>query len=450
MSKLPVVVVGDGASGVLAVTGLVRRGVGPVLMIGSGRTPGTGLAYRTIEPVHLLNSRADCMSVRTDRPNDFVSWCRTTGTAVRGSDFVARRRYGAYLAERLGQLGDRGEVSARSGRVVRVQPDGDEAVVSLADGSTVRARAVVLATGHDAPATPPVPGLAGAPWYAADPWRTGVLDAATRAGSVLLLGTGLTAVDIALAVHRHRPDATVHAVSRHGLVPANHLPDPPAESAMSARLAVTTTRHLLGHVRHAVAAGADWRALVDELRVQADDIWGRLPHSERQRFLRHVNRYWQVHRHRMAPPVAQAIGHLRETGALRVTAGRPERIEAERSGAAMTVRVGDRQQVLHARMVVNCTGPGRWVAGPDPLAVSLRAAGLVRLDRLGLGLACDEYGRLLDRTGRPTDWLWALGPLRLGTSIETTAVPEIRGQADIIARALAGEVGDALDWTATA
>jgi uncharacterized NAD(P)/FAD-binding protein YdhS len=438
MRKLPVVVVGDGASGVLAVTGLVYRGVGPVLMIGAGRVPGTGLAYRTTEPIHLLNSRASCMSVRADRPNDFTAWSRTTGNAVHGDAFAPRRRYGAYLVDRLQQAADRGDVSWRSDRVVEVTPDPDGPTVRLAGGETLRARAVVLATGHGAPKTPPVPGLTDAPWYAADPWGDGVLEAAARAGSVLLLGTGLTAVDVALAVHRHRPDATIHAVSRHGLLPATHLPDPPADPP-EGQFEPATTRQLLGQVRRAVAGGADWRALADGLRVQAEDIWGRLPLVERQRFLRHVDRYWQVHRHRMAPPVARAIALLRDTGALRVTAGRPERADTERSGAALTVRVGDRRRTFRARMVVNCTGPGRWATGPDPLATALRAAGLARTDSLGLGLACDPGGRLLDRTGRSVDWLWALGPLRLGSCMETTAVPEIRGQVDMLARALAGE-----------
>ena len=417
---LPIVVVGDGASGVLAAVGLADRGIGPVLMIGSSPEPGAGVAYRTCEPFHLLNSRAATMSVRESAPDDFVTWCAATGRPVPPTAFAPRRRYRGYLAARL----DHTDVTVRPGRVVAVSPDGPH--VLLADGGRVGARAVVLAPGHGSPVTPPVPGLAG-PRYVDDPWRDGALETVLRHESVLLLGTGLTAVDVALAIGRHRPDATVHAVSRHGLLPTGHLPDPPA--AAEPPHPCGSTRDLLAAVRRACQAGADWRGLVESLRAQANGIWATLSLPERQRFLRHVDRYWQVHRHRMAPPVAHAVATMRSTGALRVSAGRPERVSAERSGLAVTVR----RRTVRCGVVVNCTGPGRWATGRDPLAVALRDAGLARLDSLGLGLACDEQGRLIDRYGRPLDWLWTLGPPRLGDRAETTAVPEIRAQASVLA-----------------
>jgi uncharacterized NAD(P)/FAD-binding protein YdhS len=42
--------------------------------------------------------------------------------------------------------------------------------------------------------------------------------------------------------------------------------------------------------------------------------------------------------------------------------------------------------------------------------------------------------RLLDRAGQASDTLWAIGPLRRGALLETTAIPEIREQAAALAR----------------
>ncbi|GIL29645.1 FAD/NAD(P)-binding protein [Actinocatenispora comari] len=420
---LPVVVVGDGASATLATVALTRRGIGPVLLIGSGATPGAGLAYRTTEPLHLLNSRAATMSADSTRPTGLIDWCRAVGRPIGPSGFLPRRRYGRYLAATLDATGYHDLVP---GRAVAVRHTGDQVEITLGDGRRIAGRAAVLATGHDAPA-PPLPGPWDHPRASLDPWRPGALDRAATADRVLLVGTGLTAVDAALAIHRRHPDARIVAISRHGLLPTAHR----AEPAPPVRLdrVPRGLPDLLAAVRAAIAAGADWRAVVDGLRCDADRIWATLPPPARRRFIAHVDRYWQVHRHRMAPPVARAVTGLRESGALTVLAGRLDRFGPSGDGL---VAVTDRGRELPCGALLNCTGPGRWATGTDPLAASVRSAGLARLDDTGVGLCCDPAGRTT-----PSSPLFVLGPPRLGGSWETTAIPEIRAQADAIADALA-------------
>jgi uncharacterized NAD(P)/FAD-binding protein YdhS len=80
--------------------------------------------------------------------------------------------------------------------------------------------------------------------------------------------------------------------------------------------------------------------------------------------------------------------------------------------------------------LVNCTGTDpNLVRRGGPLLEALAAHGLARPGPIGTGLATDHRGRALDLHGRPSDWLWAIGPLRQGDLLESTAVPEIRVQA---------------------
>lgn len=420
----PVIVIGDGASGVLAALALARHGVGPVVVVGDGPCPGAGLAYRTTEPYHLLNSRACEMSALADVPDDLLRWCGSTDRPVHPAAFLPRRRYGGYLADRFRTISCTDRIA---GRVVALRADRDAVEVRLADGRVLPGRAAVLAVGHGAPAVPRVPGLPACPDLVRDPWRPGAVRRAAAARSVLLIGTGLTAVDAALTVHRRHPDARIHAVSRHGLLPGTH-PTEPVEPVWLSRLPATA-RGLLGVVRRAVAAGADWRGVVDGLRRDANRIWAALPAAERRRFVAHVDRYWQVHRHRMAPPVADAVATMRGSGALTVLAGRLARVAPVAGGVAVTLADGRR---IHCAALVNCTGPGRWGTGTDPLAQSVRASGLARLDETATGLRCDARGR--PESAVP---VFALGPPRLGDLWETTAIPEIRAQADTVARAVA-------------
>jgi uncharacterized NAD(P)/FAD-binding protein YdhS len=210
----------------------------------------------------------------------------------------------------------------------------------------------------------------------------------------------------------------------------------------------------------AAALGHDWRTVVDGLRPRTQALWSALPEAERARLHRHALRYWEVHRHRVAPQIGERVDGLRRAGRLQITAGRVVSVMATSGGVAVTVRPrGGRAAgtalpeavTLDAGVVIRCTGPREQLdAVGDPLLDGLFTGGDVRPGPLGLGLAVDDDGRLLDRAGDPSDTLWALGPLRRGALLETTSIPEIREQAAALARilpaaAVAVEVGYALE-----
>ena len=256
---------------------------------------------------------------------------------------------------------------------------------------------------------------------------------------MLLLGTGLTAVDVVLALHEQGHTGPVHAISRHGLVPEVHAvlkpPSAPVEE-LAERVMSDRARELVGLSRHAVREagelGADWRQVIDVLRGKAQEIWLGLNDEERARFRRHAERYWNVHRHRMAPEVGSQLDRLRDAGAFTVHSGQVVSVHAHDDELKLEVKLPNAKRSLRWRAdwVVNCTGPDPDVfSGGHPLLKRLRSGGLVQPGPLGMGLATDLNGRALDFAGDPANWLWALGSLRQGQLFESTAVPEIRAQA---------------------
>lgn len=391
MMSSVIVVIGAGLSGVMAARELLRADFDVVLIDPAAR-PGRGLAYGTAAPWHLLNSPASTMSVDPDDPDQFRRWC-----AARHIDdtFVPRATYGEYLSETLRTAP--GDLTVQRGRVVRVFENARGYSVLLADNVVINADRVVLALGN-VPSRYPGADVQ-------DPWAPGALDALPP-GDVLLIGTGLTAVDVALTLSRQ--GRRVHAYSRHGLVPQRHATheamtlDPPAGRTLTA---------LMRGIR-VLASIYPWRAVMDALRPHWNELWARLGEADRERFLRHVARYWEVHRHRMAPSVRP-----------------PFTVVATPEG--------------NYAAVVNCTGPGRLVES-SPLVRSLIAEGLARPGPFGLGLDVSTDGALLDRAGSPGG-LYTLGPSRRGVLWETTAAPEIRAQA----RALAAHLGTARSTAAS-
>jgi uncharacterized NAD(P)/FAD-binding protein YdhS len=426
MGRTSTLVVGGGCSGVLAAVALLRDGMDQVTILEPGAALGRGVAYGTAAAVHVLNSRADTMSGDPGDPHDFVEWTRQEPQPVNPDGFAGRRAYGRYLQDLMDEAAERnpGRFAHLRTQAVAVQID-DQVRVATASGRSLRADRVVLAIGHGAP-TPPsqlAATLTGNPRYVADPWRPGVLETVPLDAPVLLLGTGLTAVDVALVLAARGLGAPIHAVSRHGLLPLAHTvedrPARPTELPDRADLRTLTRR-----LRLAAEGREDWRGLVDAARPRVNDWWAALTVEDRRRFLRHLWRYWEVHRHRMAPSVAVLVRGMLADGALRVSAATLTDVTDDGTGLVATAASGARWRVA---TVINCTGPGS--AARTPLGHRLLADGLARPDPLGLGLEVDAGGHLVSRSGEAQRRVVVIGPPRRGQWWETTAVPEIRAQA---------------------
>ena len=187
----------------------------------------------------------------------------------------------------------------------------------------------------------------------------------------------------------------------------------------------------------AAAYPGDWQDVVDALRPQIPWLWERLPEPDKRLFLRHVSRYWEVHRHRVPPQTARRIAALTSAGRLTVHRGQVAAVSEERDGVRVRIDHGGSATELVVGCLVNCTGAGPDVTvTADPLPRQLLDSGLARPDPLRLGLDADARGALRDAGGTAASDIVTLGPLLRGRRYETTAIPEIRDQAAAIARHL--------------
>jgi len=448
-----VLIVGAGFSGVacaIQMLGLAGRQPVRVLLLNRSGRLARGMAYGTQSPQHLLNVAAANMSVLPEDPDHFVHYAGMRDSRVTGSSFIARSVYGDYLEWALRQAQDNAprhsSLDCISGSVSKLRAmRGGGLAAELEDGRCIEADRVVLAFGH-LPAPQPEVGqgrLAGSARYVKDPWRGDLLSKIGPHDPVLLLGTGLTAVDIALQLLRRNPSQRVHALSRHGLLPQPYKP-PSGHLAGRTLLrdetpTVRAAMHaFMGQVERLEDMGLDWHDALAALRHQTAGIWQAWPAAERRRFLRHVRPYWDVHRHQLPPTVQQELSAALEQGALRVSAGRVMGMRDEAELAVLDVRPrGSKASIeLRAAWVVNCTGscasPRRAAV---PLVQQLLADGLMHADALGLGVETGADCAVLGANGQPTPGLYYIGPWLRAGFWEATAVPELRQFAAAIARA---------------
>ncbi len=305
-----VLVVGGGAGGVVTVAALLRQAERDrtdvdVTIVERSAVIGPGLAYGTREPHHLLNNYAARMSALEDDPLHLVRWCRSQGMAVSGETFVSRETYGRYLAALLDDVAvpSGSRLTRLRDEVVDVTDAGTEYLATTASGAVLTADVVVLALGNPPPRRPR--GIrVDDDRFAANPWDPALLDRVGPEDRVLLVGTGLTTVDVAAQIAAARPGVRITATSRHGLLPLRHALVAPG-LAPSFDGDIRSLRGVLGEVRRCLAEGSDWRCLVESVKAIGNDVWRSLSFEDKEQFTRHVSRYWEISRHRMAPAMGR-------------------------------------------------------------------------------------------------------------------------------------------------
>ncbi|MDX6233157.1 MAG: hypothetical protein QOH68_2161, partial [Nocardioidaceae bacterium] len=449
-------IVGAGAAGTLVAIHLLRelRGsntAADVVLIDPAEA-GRGVAYSTIDERHLLNVAVGRMSALPDDPEHLLEWARCQPDQALSDatpdDFLPRRSYGAYLRDTLDhEIADSGRARLlrRRERAVALEPGAPTTPhphhkVSLADGTSVVVDHVVLAPGVLPPGTGwAPPSLLTSDRFVADPWAPGALAAIDDDGDVLLVGTGLTMVDVAMTLARD--GRVLHAVSRRGRLPKAHGPRrlaavEPTDLPVDLDLA-TLRRVVLDHIRTTARTHGDWRPAMDGMRPHTARLWSMLCDECRREFLRTDALLWDTHRHRMPRVTAASIGRMRAEGALTVAAAHVVAVDDVAGALLVRLSDGTSRRVAH---VVNCTGPQPDLArSRDPLLTSLLAAGHACAGPLGMGLATDIEGRVCAADGAVGD-VWTLGALRRGELWESSAIPEIRSQAAAVAKAIAAQV----------
>jgi uncharacterized NAD(P)/FAD-binding protein YdhS len=415
-----IAIVGGGASGLLVALNLARKSQDSlhITIVEPRNVLGEGIAYSTQDEGHVLNVPAGRMSAFMDHPEHFMQWI-----GCDKNTFAPRRAYARYLQETLQSL-DLSKINLRhiQDKAISVAQEGAEWKVVVAGGEELFANAVVLAIGHGESFQ--IPGVGKdltSKRYLADPWR---LTVSAVDGHLIGIGTGLTFIDHALTHIRRNSTNTVTGISRNGLIPEAHL----AHRADPLEVP-SIARENPEEMRRFIEEADDWRAAQDGIRHQLPDIWHRWSEQMKASFLDHDLRWWNVHRHRLAPEIAEEVRLAIDSGRIRVVKSGVSGVKEIDDGITVELSTGES---LRGDALVNCLG--YRVAGEESLIETLIASGLAQEGPLGLGVKTD-YPRfnLLDGNGRPQENVFVIGPVLFGERFETTAIPELREQADLIA-----------------
>ena len=418
-----VLIVGGGASGLLVAVNLLRKSDDcEVTIIEPNEKLGLGVAYSTLDPDHLLNVPAGRMSGLVEEPKSLCDWA-----GVGENDFISRQQYGKYLEFLLArEIKDSKRFKHVQSRAVDVNESTAEITCKLENGEEVRGDALVLALGNSESIVPTsFDGLPRSKRVVRDVWREGL---ATEFDSVAVIGTGLTFYDIALSILRDRPNAKVHGISRNGLLPLPHLRHraPALDVPDSARKSAKGIRDYL------TGMGEKWREAQDGIRHDLQEIWANFPDAEKKSFINEHFRWWNSLRHRSAPEIDERISEALANGKIVIHKAGVNSIESQGEVLKIELTTGG---ALTVGQVVNCCGNQFFAT--QPLIETLVQKGVLARGPLDFGIACDvKTLAIKDNNGKVNKRIFGIGPILVGELLETTAIPEIKSEAELVAREL--------------
>lgn len=288
-------VIGGGVAGTAAFIALVRRAAAAEIDIVDPLPPGACQAFATTEPALLCNTSIDLMSLVPGLPDDFLAYLRGRGIPAIRDDVAprscfadyARDRYRAY-AELAGRIGIAHRRVGRRAVAVRRSVAGGYRVI-LDDGHELAAEDVIIALGWGAPVVPElVREHVGRELLFTSPFpERAMLGGLPPAARVLVIGTGLSAIDTALLLcaRGHQvlmasPSGDLPAVRTRTIRSAARLVEPadlagldPMDPCLDRRMAAIVARAARRIGPHRLAnqvAVADSGDRVERLRAETD------------------------------------------------------------------------------------------------------------------------------------------------------------------------------------
>lgn len=441
-----VVIIGGGYTGAIIAKLMVERGlrdIEEVTVFEPREQLGCGLAYDVQNIDVRLNVAAHRMRAIPGSPTAFLDWLQTSGTltvdpeAVTPEGIFARRSdFGRFMQAQLAPHLDSGAIRHLRQTVRSVDRQNEHWRITDSSGTAILADILIIATGHPPLSRPPVidnldPVTAS---HIADVFAPDVFDGIGKSDPILILGSGLTALDALSRLDALGHNGQITLLSRSGLMPRPHAGGGFSPFGDFRGADLTSARKLLAKVRATIAdaeiQGIPWQSVFDALRQDAQELWQGLPMPERQKFLRRLRRWYDVHRYRMPPQATHALEKSLDTG--RLTAERGTLASITRDGQSLLAAIETRAGItkVRCRHILMATGPDfRDYAANQRFLLDMHRDGFIQSDPLGLGLACDTAGRALTVTGTPNTSVFIGGPPARAAYGELTGVPEIATQS---------------------
>ena len=431
-----VAIIGDGFAAAVLVTHLLRRGISSsaITVIGAG-VLGKGNAYSCNNPFFRLNVREDLPIIFADDPLHFSRWAQThindPEARTKAGYFYRRQDFGRYVSELVACEAKSGQIKQIKARVLGLSGSESSWSLELDSHSAVSAKQVIIATGNPPPVWPcavsntsPVLSTSR---LIENPWIGHGLDGIETQESIILLGGGLTALDVINSLVEHKHLGMIYIISPRSVLP-------PAQANWQRKVQpqwpqnltpARFVRFMRNYLPSASTTSPEWQSAWEELRPNINTIWQQFSPSQKRSLFKRLGWLWNLYRFRASPQTICTYEKLRSKNQIQFVLGRAKEIRRSESKVKALLLNGIE---VEGDRIINCTG-----VGYDPLLNRLIKDQLAIRDPLGHAVAVDENFRVLNLSCKRWNSLWMIGPGTMGSLGDVIAASTIAKQAEQLA-----------------
>lgn len=453
-------IIGGGFSGSMLTTQLIKKTKSPleIFIFDKKENFAKGVAFNPYSDHHLLNVRTKGMSAFPDQPNHFLDWVCTelnydeTLRNLVSESFMPRKLYGNYLQQIWQEVLEDAKtkgilVNQIHEYVTDLVPSDAEISIKTQSGKNYTTNFVVLATGNELPRNPRIPNMAfyQNATYFQNPWS---VDSVTQTKSdlpVLIIGNGLTMVDTVFGLLENGYKGKIISISPNGFNILSHKSSHYTYTALTNEIESKTTlyeifKNVHQHIKKVRQLGVTAEPVIDSLRPHTQKIWQSLSIGEKKIFMARLRHLWGVARHRLPIESYDKIQKLRLDGNLQIISGKLHDIHQNQKfiEVAYFDKKLNQENRINVSRVINCTGPESDIQFMnDNVLKNCLEKNILFQDECRLGIKTNvETFQILKPDNSFHANLFTIGSWLKGELWESTAVPELRVQADLLANRL--------------
>lgn len=461
MNTPVIAIVGGGFCGTSLAINFSRHVNKPlrVLVFNCHYPTANGIAYSTDNMIHLLNVPAGRMSLFTDEPDHFIKWVLSKPEYAQwhtndiAKKFLPRKIYGMYVKTTFQDVNKSPnpllQITVIENEVTDINVADKKIELVLKDKLTYTADKVVLATGNHPPDDIRITNkdFYQSEKYFGNPWLKNSVENFNNTKDIFIIGTSLTMVDTVLSLQDGGFKGKIYALSKRGMLPLPYCYYDPYLAILEDIQPGLNIQELLSvykkHLKIVLEKGLHVDDLTAALRPHTQRIWQELSLADKKKFITHLGHYWAVSRHRLPHEIFSFIEKMIADNKLEIISGRLSDIKQQNDEVEVSFlcKKSRSQKKLSVQRVINCTGPKSDIRRIDSsLIQNLLKKNYVIPDELALGMHAKPEGNLINNNGEASDKLYTMGTNLRGVLWESTAVPELRMQAQQLALKLLSEI----------
>ncbi|MCD0488799.1 FAD/NAD(P)-binding protein [Pedobacter sp. MC2016-14] len=455
-NPLNLVIIGGGFCGALTAIHLLKEQDVSINihLVHKGSAIGKGVAYDPYHSSLLLNVPNGRMSAFAEIPEHYTDWLKRNGDdcneepADLSAQFSTRREYGNYInalwLDALQQIPSSKSVKIYDAYAMQVCEAEHGFEVHLSGTSSLSADVVILATGNQLPGIPNGidTALQQSKYYFGNPWDEACITEFKEDEDLLIIGNGLTMADTVLTLVDAGFKATIHTVSPRGyqLKPSKEDKEPYLSLDIPSLLKdkdnlLTLLNAFNKHRKIADGLSQSIYQGIDAVRPHAQKIWNSFDDQEKQQFIKRINSVWSSSRHRLPLQTYFTLEKYQHHKKLITHKGFIVNTKEEAGVVTATLNCNGKTEQLNVQRIINCTGPNTDIKKQSgTLLFNMEKAGLICRGphHIGIKTSADDHC-VISADGNVKENLFVIGSNLKGSLWESTAVPELRLQAQKLA-----------------